>query len=247
VRVQADDAGLEIDVAPLHRWHFARDTPSGDVRELHSRTDCQRQVSEDAIDLLPLEEARSHVSFLQHRDVRHVRQLPVLSRQVEDALQRSQLAVDLAVRDLPFLTSFWKLMMQLLSGETPHWSSLANANSHTHKLTMAVASTAAIRQVMAPGAPGLEAAALQKLISGSKPFVKEFNDRKLAAIYTDLDAQGNAVLPDSTVNAQLAATMCKTARSTVESMALIHPHALTLLKQLVVAARSAAGATGPVA
>jgi hypothetical protein len=41
--------------------------------------------------------------------------------------------------------------------------------------------------------------------------VKEFNERKLAAIYTDLDAQGTAVLPDSTVDAHLAATMLKTA------------------------------------
>ena len=58
------------------------------------------------VDLLALEEARSHVPFLQHRDVRHVGELPVLSRQVEDALQRGQLAVDLAVRDLPLLPVF---------------------------------------------------------------------------------------------------------------------------------------------
>ena len=58
------------------------------------------------VDLLPLEEARSHIPLLQHRDVRHVRQLAVLSRQVEDALQRGQLAVDLAVRDLPLLPVF---------------------------------------------------------------------------------------------------------------------------------------------
>ena len=58
------------------------------------------------VDLLALEEARSHVPLLQHRDVRHVHQLAVLSRQVEDALQRGQLAVDLAVRDLPLLPVF---------------------------------------------------------------------------------------------------------------------------------------------
>jgi hypothetical protein len=96
---------------------------------------------------------------------------------------------------------------------------------------------------MAPGAPGLEPAALQKFLADSKSYVKEFNDLKLMAIYTDLDGQGNAVLPDSTVDAQLAATMLKTARSTVEAMALIHPHAKTLLQKL--AAQAASGATGP--
>lgn len=98
---------------------------------------------------------------------------------------------------------------------------------------------------MVPSAPGLEPAALQKFLADSKPYVKEFNDRKLAAIYTDLDAQGNVVLPESTVDAQLAATMLKTARSTVESMALIHPHAKIVLLKL--AAQTASGATGPAA
>ena len=50
-----------------------------------------------------LEEARSHVPLLQHWDVRHVHQLAVLPRQVEDALQRRQLAVDLSVGIPPFL------------------------------------------------------------------------------------------------------------------------------------------------
>ena len=44
---------------------------------------------------LSLEEARSHVPLLQHRNVRDVGELPVLLRQVEDALQRGQLPVDL--------------------------------------------------------------------------------------------------------------------------------------------------------
>jgi hypothetical protein len=63
-------------------------------------------VSDDTSDLLALEEACSHIPLFQHRDVRQVRQLAVLSRQVEDALQRGQLAVDLAVRDLPLLPVF---------------------------------------------------------------------------------------------------------------------------------------------
>ena len=106
MRVQADDARLEVDVPPLHRQYFTWDAPSGDVGKLHSRADRRRQVSEDAIDLLPLEEACPHVPFLEHRNVRHVRQFAVLSRQVEDALQCRQLAIDLAVRDTSFLTLF---------------------------------------------------------------------------------------------------------------------------------------------
>jgi AbiV family abortive infection protein len=154
-------------------------------------------------------------------------------------LPRSYALCTLAIEESHKLPLVWRLMMDLLAVDAPDWDALAGANSHTYKLTMAVASTAAIPQVMAPEAPGLEPAALQKFLTDSKPYVKEFNYRKLAAIYTDLDAQGNAVLPDITVDVTLTATMLKTARSTVESMALIHPHAPTVLKQLAASAGSA--------
>lgn len=98
MRVEAHGAGFEVDVPPLQFQHLARDAPAGDVGELDSWANRQRQVSQDAVDLLTLEEARSHVPLFQHRNVRHVHQLAVLSRQVEDSLQRRQLAVDLAVR-----------------------------------------------------------------------------------------------------------------------------------------------------
>jgi len=103
VRVQMDDTGLELDVPPLELQHLARNPPAGDVGELDGRTDSRGQVSEDALDLLALEEARSHVALLEHRNVRHVHHLAVLPRQVVDALQRRQLAVDLFVRIPPFL------------------------------------------------------------------------------------------------------------------------------------------------
>jgi hypothetical protein len=95
-------AGTRGVVPPLEPKHLAWDTPSGDVCELDSRTDRWRQVSQDAVDLLALDESRSHVPLLKHRNVRHVHQLAVLSRQVEDALQRRQLAIDFTVRLAPF-------------------------------------------------------------------------------------------------------------------------------------------------
>jgi hypothetical protein len=104
VRVQADDAGFEVDVPPLELQNLARDPPARDIGEPHRWTDGRRQASEDALDLLALEEARPHVAFLQHRDIRHVHQLAVLPRQVKDPLQRRQFAVDLAVRILSLLT-----------------------------------------------------------------------------------------------------------------------------------------------
>jgi hypothetical protein len=99
---ETDDARFEVDVPPLELQYLARDAPAGDVREPNGWTDRQWQLSEDVLDLLTLEEARSHVPFLEHRDVRHVHQLAVLPRQVEDPLQRRQLAVDFAVRIPPF-------------------------------------------------------------------------------------------------------------------------------------------------
>src|SRR5712691_8486831 len=56
---------------------------------------------EHPLDRVTLEETGSYVPLLEHRDVRHVRELAVLPRQVEDALQGRQLAVDLAVREPP--------------------------------------------------------------------------------------------------------------------------------------------------
>ena len=101
MRVQTNDTRLEVHVSPLEREHLAWNPPSGDVGELHGWPDCRWQEIQHAFQLLAFEEARPHVSFLEHRDVRHLDQLPVLTRQVEDSLQRRQLAVDLAVRDLP--------------------------------------------------------------------------------------------------------------------------------------------------
>jgi hypothetical protein len=63
--------------------------------------DCRRQKIQHAFELFPLEETGSHVPFLEHRDVRHLDQLPVLTREVEDPLEGRQLPIDLAVRDLP--------------------------------------------------------------------------------------------------------------------------------------------------
>jgi hypothetical protein len=51
VRVQTDDAGFEVDVAPLQRQNLARDAPSGDIRELYGRTNRRRQVADDPDDL----------------------------------------------------------------------------------------------------------------------------------------------------------------------------------------------------
>ena len=52
----ADEACLEITVSPLELQELARDPPSCDAGELHGWTDRRRQVSEDALDLLALEE-----------------------------------------------------------------------------------------------------------------------------------------------------------------------------------------------
>ena len=56
---------------------------------------------EHSLDLVTLEESGPYVPLLEHRDMRHVRELAVLPRQAEDALQGRQLAVDLAVREPP--------------------------------------------------------------------------------------------------------------------------------------------------
>jgi len=72
VRVQADDATFEVDMAPPELQHLARDAPAGDVGELNRRPNRRWQMSEDSVDLLALEEARSYVPLLEHRDVRHV-------------------------------------------------------------------------------------------------------------------------------------------------------------------------------
>jgi AbiV family abortive infection protein len=60
-------------------------------------------------------------------------------------LPRSYVLCTLAIEESHKLPLVWNLMMQLLSGAAPAWGSLANANSHTHKLTMAVAGTAPSR------------------------------------------------------------------------------------------------------
>src|SRR5262245_25534195 len=51
------DPSFEVDVPPLQPQHLARDPPAGDVPELDGRADRGRQVSEDAAELLPFEEA----------------------------------------------------------------------------------------------------------------------------------------------------------------------------------------------
>lgn len=52
-------------------------------------------------------------------------------------LPRSYALGTLAIEESHKLPLVWNLMMQLLSGAVPDWGSLANANSHTHKLTIA--------------------------------------------------------------------------------------------------------------
>jgi hypothetical protein len=67
VRVQADDAGFEVDVPPLELQNLARDPPARDIGEPHRWTDGRRQASEDALDLLALEDPLG-VRALQHRE-----------------------------------------------------------------------------------------------------------------------------------------------------------------------------------
>jgi hypothetical protein len=64
---QADDAGFEVDVPPLELQNLARDPPARDIGEPHRWTDGRRQASEDALDLLALEDPLG-VRALQHRE-----------------------------------------------------------------------------------------------------------------------------------------------------------------------------------
>jgi hypothetical protein len=77
-------------------------------------------MTEDALDLLALEEPRSHVPLLEHRDVRYVYQLAVPPFPVEDSFQRRQLAIDLAVE---YVRSSRSWLLSVLVG--PHRRSLA--------------------------------------------------------------------------------------------------------------------------
>ena len=153
-------------------------------------------------------------------------------------LARSYALCTLAIEESHKLPMVWKLMMLLINGGEPDWNVVTRSgSSHTYKLTMAVASTMALPMAINDPAALLEPYALKQILEDSAPAVKEFNARKLAAIYTDLDVNGDAVTPESTVDAILADTILKTARATVNSMAEMHPHVKVLLEQLAAAAQ----------
>lgn len=147
---------------------------------------------------------------------------------------RSYALSTLAIEECHKLPLVWRLMLQLHNRLTPDWNILNNeGTSHGYKLKMAVAGTVAISHMLGPAKAFPDADALMTILKGSKPFVQEFNQRKQDALYTGLDANGAPVPPETTVDKQLAGTMVKTARATVESMAGMHQHAKTVLPMLV--------------
>jgi hypothetical protein len=66
----------------------------------------RRQLTEEIVKMLRLEEARSCVPLFQEWHVWDVKQLPVLPSAVEDPLQRRQFAVDLPGRHGPLSVSY---------------------------------------------------------------------------------------------------------------------------------------------
>jgi hypothetical protein len=96
LRVEPDFAGVEVDLAPLEREHFRRDAPARDVSKLDHRPQRLWQVRENVLKHLELEETLSRVSFLEHRNVRTMKQLSGLHRDLHRALAR-------AIEENPFI------------------------------------------------------------------------------------------------------------------------------------------------
>src|SRR5258708_7156276 len=88
----------------LNRQTFARNAPTSEVRERRNAAQIRRQMPADGLELLALEEPRSDVVLLKHRNMRPVKQFAALNGDRKHPLQGGQLAVDLAVARLRVLT-----------------------------------------------------------------------------------------------------------------------------------------------
>jgi hypothetical protein len=73
--VETHFPGFQVDVSPLERQHPAGDAPAGDAGKRDDRPECFGKMIEHRFVLMRLEESRSKVVLLQHRDVRPVQDL----------------------------------------------------------------------------------------------------------------------------------------------------------------------------
>lgn len=70
----------QIDLAPFERAHFRRNAPAGDVGEFDHRAQSGRQMCENTMKHLQLEESLFGVSFFEHRNMRSIKKLAALHR-----------------------------------------------------------------------------------------------------------------------------------------------------------------------